>query len=651
MKYYSLFFILCCLVLHSFNKAHAQTEVEAWGNLKGIRVDGQLINFQSSIDLISNDWSNIYATAKEVQRPRFDRQGNKQIITTRLDSFYIVEQLEDISKAVSKIAIWSTSKKEYKNAGLYFHLKLPVNVFGNGSLLVTGAQQSSLPSYNLTAKQFNETITASALKFNAAQKQLAINFSEVLTVTVKKDAYKADGFINVFIPLQTGTISNMQTVERTVTLTATAIADKTPATVTIDPSKPGRVFAGLGGNFRLQNPKNDPPVINYCLDNMRVAWSRVEMPWRLWHPDENSNPIDSAKAGKMHPHVKESMEMAQRLSKMNIPVIVSAWFPPQWAVTGKLQLRKLPEEEWGNPLNQDKTQLVYKSIADYVQYLKDAYGVDVKLFSFNESDLGINVRQTGEEHAKLIRELGAYFQSRGLQTKMLLGDNSDANTYQFIYPAMNDAATHPYIGAVSFHSWRGWADTTLQKWADAATKMNVPLFIGEGSIDAAAWAYPKIFEEQTYASEEINLYVRMLNTCQPLSILQWQLTSDYSPLKGGGIFGNNTEPLQPTQRFWNLKQMAAIPANLAAIPVSVNNEDITCAAQADIKKNIYVIHLVNNNGARKVTIKGLPATVKKLLVHVTSKTKNMQEEKPVAVVNGQAVLLLDAVSYVALVSE
>jgi hypothetical protein len=45
----------------------------------------------------------------------------------------------------------------------------------------------------------------------------------------------------------------------------------------------------------------------------------------------------------------------------------------------------------------------------------------VKLFSFNESDLGINVRQTGEEHAKLIKELGAYFATRGFANKNVIG--------------------------------------------------------------------------------------------------------------------------------------------------------------------------------------------------------------------------------------
>lgn len=44
-----------------------------------------------------------------------------------------------------------------------------------------------------------------------------------------------------------------------------------------------------------------------------------------------------------------------------------------------------------------------------------------------------------------------------------------------------------------------------------------------------------------------------------MSILQWQLTANYSVLAGGGIFGNEG-PLQPTQRYWNLKQLGSTPA-------------------------------------------------------------------------------------------
>jgi hypothetical protein len=166
-----------------------------------------------------------------------------------------------------------------------------------------------------------------------------------------------------------------------------------------------------------------------------------------------------------------------------------------------------------------------------------------------------------------MKGLGKYFLSRGIQTKILLGDNSDATTWAFIEPAMRDPDAHPYMGAVSFHSWRGWDTTTLKHWRDASVKMKLPLIVGEGSIDASAWAYPAIFLEQTYTMEEINLYIRLMGICQPLSILQWQLTSDYSPLTGAGIFGKEG-PLEPTQRFWNLKQLASTPEGLNYFPVS-----------------------------------------------------------------------------------
>src|SRR5690606_10620201 len=161
--------------------------------------------------------------------------------------------------------------------------------------------------------------------------------------------------------------------------------------------------------------------------------------------------------------------------------------------------------------------------------------VEAAMFSFNESDLGIDIRQTAEEHAELIRGLGARFAAAGLKTKLVLGDTADAYRFDFTDVAADDPATHPYIGAVSFHSWRGWEDETLAEWNASAERLGVPLLVGEGSIDAAAWRYPSFFEEPVYAMEEIDVYVRMLALTQPLSILQWQLTSDYSVLAGGGV--------------------------------------------------------------------------------------------------------------------
>ncbi|HYJ64939.1 MAG TPA: hypothetical protein VEV62_14430, partial [Parafilimonas sp.] len=527
-------YFLLIFIFISFNfltqKIFAQTEVEPWGNITGIRIDGQLMEFETSLRVINNDWSQIKATAQEHQQPKFIRDGNKQTITTKIDSFYFKENvIENIPQHEAKIIVGFTSKKSTDSTQLYFCIQLPAVYYKNGSVIITN--QNKQNKYAVSSLNKNILATATTINCISLQRQLQISFDSSSSVIIKK---QNDETVYLYIPLQTGGIQSEQTGEKTFTIKASGTVDKKLVTLKLNTKNKGSLFAGFGGNFRLQNPKLDPQVVDYCLNNMRVAYARIEMPWMLWQPVENSSPIDSAKAGKLNPHVKESMEMAQRLSKMNIPIILTAWFPPKWAVVGELHFRHKEGEEWGNPIDSTKAQEIYKSIADYIFYLKNNYGVDIKLFSFNESDLGINIRQTGEEHATLIKGLGAYFESHGLQTKMLLGDNSDATTYSFIYPAMKDTATHRYIGAISFHSWRGWDTETLQKWRDAATQMHLPLIVGEGSIDAAAWNYPQIFQEQIYALKEINLYVRLLNICQPLSILQWQLTADYSPLIGGG---------------------------------------------------------------------------------------------------------------------
>ena len=58
----------------------AQTEVMAWGNINGIRVEGQLMEFETSLNVIAKDWKHINATGKEKQQPSYKRKDLKQIV-------------------------------------------------------------------------------------------------------------------------------------------------------------------------------------------------------------------------------------------------------------------------------------------------------------------------------------------------------------------------------------------------------------------------------------------------------------------------------------------------------------------------------------------------------------------------------------------
>ena len=432
-------------------------------------------------------------------------------------------------------------------------------------------------------------------------------------------------------------------------LHASGVIDHSDAEITLDMQNPGSLFAGFGGNFRLQNPAADPKVIDYCLENLRVAYGRVEFPWRLWQPEEEADPIATAQNGGLNKRVEESLLMAKRLKAMGMPVILSCWFPPAWAIDGGSASYARQGGVIAYRLDNRKKEKIYKSMADYLLYAKRYYGIEFSMFSFNESDLGIDVLHTPQEHADFIKEFGAYLAGLNLPTRMLLGDNSDATTFDFILPALNNPETHKYIGAVSFHSWRGCDDVTLKKWADAAKAINVPLLVGEGSTDAAAHGYAEIFNESTFALYEINLYTRICAICQPLSILQWQLTSDYSLLWGDGIYGSKG-PLRPTQRFWNIKQLASTPADALAIPVSSSKKNVNCAAFGNMVRGEYAVHMVNNGADCEAVISGIPAEVKELKVYVTN-TKDCMKETAVKVENGQVRVHLPAISFITLLSD
>lgn len=630
------------LILTAFmsGSVKGQSEMMAWGNLEGIRIDGELTDVKTKFVLRDPQGNIITATDKEKQQPKYDRDQNRQLVKTQLGAYQINEFIEDLEKGNAVLNVESELQHDSVPAFLQLCFEVPLGDYSAGMITKSNGKKSSLNLAKICSSAKESSEALKSIRLESEGRSLQIDISAV-TKTVFSIADKK---LLIFFGLsENQKPAGIQ--KRIFTIHASITPDHSPVEVVLQPDNPGSEFAGFGGNFRLQNPL-DPPVIQYCLDHMRVAMGRVEMPWQLWHPEENIDPVAYNASGNMHQHVKESMEMAQKLAATGLPLIISDWSAPKWAIIGELSdaYKYRYKGIYGYPLNPAKTEAIYKSIADYLVYLKKHYGVEPAYFSFNESDLGIDIRHTAKEHAEFIKGIGAYFASRGIATRLLLGDNSDASTFDFILEAMNDQATHKYIGAVSFHSWRGCDDVTLEKWASAARKLNVPLIVAEGSTDAAAWSYPDIFYENAFAQYEINLYIRLCRICQPLSILQWQLTSDYSVMSGMGIF-KTTGPLTPTRRFWNLKQLASTPEGAFAIPVESSKGKVNCAAFANIARGEYAVHMVNNGAQCEVTVKGIPETVKQLDIYVTNTQKNMEKTGSVDVVNGSATFTLEEAGF------
>ena len=70
------------------------------------------------------------------------------------------------------------------------------------------------------------------------------------------------------------------------------------------------------------------------------------------------------------------------------------------------------------------------------------------------------------------------------------------------------------------------------------------------------------------------------------------MTADYSPLWGNGIFGS-TGPLRPTQRFWNLKQLASTPEESFVLPITCDKTAINATAFGNIARGEYALQPVH----------------------------------------------------------
>ena len=695
--------------------AAAQPETMAWGNLTGIRMDGHLMELNSSMCVVQPEWSAVSRTGRERQTNTYSRKGKVETVTIQMLpprplrtqgvawSFAATETVEDTGPGAARVDVEYSFGADADIAGAYYCLELPASYYSGGSVQLIGAAPPAPEQISLApaANDQNEYLRAKATgaRFVSPRRQIEVAFDEPTEIVIRDDRRENNFDIQVYFAVISGKAAEGQTAKKSFAFKVSGEQDTSPVTVTIDATRPGQMFDGLGGNFRLQNMRTDPQVIQYNLDTLRLAWGRVELPWALWQPNEETDPLADARAGKINARVAQAMEMARTLTRKGMPVIVSAWSAPQWAIlggrggpggpgvpggrgaantpgaspaaaaptaaanptppaaagTGPAAGRGAPGAippltgPRGNPLNPEKMDRIKESIAGYLLHLKEKYGVEAAMFTFNESDLGINVRQTPREHTEMIKIFGPYFASKGLATKLALGDTSDANPVEFIKPAMRDPEAVKYIAAVDFHSWRGCTDEILAQWRDAARALNVPLLVAEGSTDAAAYRYPQIFLEPSFAFYEINLYTRILNIAQPKSILQWQMTADYSLLAGGGLFGDNG-PLRPTQRYWNLKQFASAPPRSFVLPVKCNKPGITCAALGNIAESAYTLHLVNNGGKRPAIVTGLPPSVKQLRVWVTDASRGMQEMPAISAAEGKAELTLEATSFTTLIS-
>jgi O-glycosyl hydrolase len=379
-------------------------------------------------------------------------------------------------------------------------------------------------------------------------------------------------------------------------------SEDAPAHLRLDTSRRRYKLQGFGGNycFGLESP-----VTQYTLANLQVAWARTEMSLVHWAP-ENDLP-DS--------RLRHEFELMQQLNRMNIPYVSSIWQLPEtfYSDPGETPHRKerrtVAEEKWPD---------LVEAIGSYLSYARERYGAEPDLFSFNESNIGIDVLLTAEEHRAAIKRIGAELVRRGLKTRMLLADAAGPRgTHEYALPAANDPEAMRYVGAVGFHSWHGGTPKHYRAWADLAERLGLPLLVTEFGVDPDAHR-GKRYDSYEYGMREVEMYQELLLHARPQATIQWEFTADY---------GIVTEDVQPTARFWLVKHFSDLtPRNADALGTSSDHPKVLFTAFS--AGETYTLHVANLGSARKVTIEGLPEGAADLRGIVTCEESQFQQMDP-----------------------
>jgi hypothetical protein len=670
--------LTCLFLILSLQKSYSQAEIMPWGNIRSFHVDGEKLNIETSVRSVYSDWSGCISSERcnWQGEQTYSVSGNVTKMSHFLQALPLdyAETFTETGQGSVIIDLAVNARADINQAGTYFCVEIPGGEFAGGVLDIYANEKKSgsvmlKPALPVGKSEYIKA-KGNRLVVKTDKREYEIIAGNNTEIFVKQNFIDRPGHLNdplpakkfvasdparpigdyqIYFTLIDGKAKKGVQKKAAYTINVKGTVDREDVSIRLDPGKPERPFTGVGSSYRVFNLQKDSSVIFYCLDSIRVAWGRIAFDWREWQPGENENPLVNARAGKLSKAFYDQIEMARILAKRGIPIIATIWSPPDWAIDTTRHNRQGLEHDAKLSLDPKKMDAMCKSIADYIEYLKTDFGIEIPLFSFNEIDYGVMVYQTPDEHALYTKAIGKYFASRGLITKMLLGDTGagTVRSNKIVIPAVNDSSIHAYIGAIGFHTWHGCTAEDLKAWSLSAQQLNVPLMVVEGGPNSAQHRYPMHFLDKWFQLSEIDLYIRICRFAQPATIMEWQLTPDYSVLIGNGLYGD-LGPLRPTQRYWNLKQLGSTPEGSFAVPVDVEGPNVTVAAFADILDGLYTVHMVNNSATRNAIISNIPAGVKELNVYQTDFTRGMQPAGKVRVDNGIAHIVLESACFTTL---
>lgn len=461
---------------------------------------------------------------------------------------------------------------------------LPREAFLGGTIEPAGVR---LPETKPADPVFHD-ITTDRLHVRdaAGTHQVMLSFPEARPVQVVDTWNRLGRWYEVRLPLRTGSWRGDEELSLRLSLAYTAQPAPQSARVTIDARRPTHRFGGFGANYCWVNTS---PAVDYTLEHLRSTWLRFELKFAPWIAERHDP----------GPLLRRDFELMQRAERAGTPWIVSVWRLPEDFY--------VPREGGGSPLGHGRRIATARwpdfleGIGSFLLHVKEVYGAEPDLFSFNEPDLGVDIVFSPEEHRDATRMIGEHFARLGLKTKLLLGDTANPrDRHLYVLPTAADPEALQYVGALSFHSWMGASPEQYDAWGDVAEWLQLPLFVGEAGMDPGAYRN-RTYDSYSYGLREMKDHFDFVRFARPQVSLYWQFTNDYGLVRVGP-----DGTVEPTGRFHlmrHLNNLTPAPAN--AFATASNQPDIHALAFA--AGETWVVHVLNLGPAGTLHLEGLPA--------------------------------------------
>lgn len=483
--------------------------------------------------------------------------------------------------------------------GAFWFCELDAADFAGGEVRI-GQTTLSLPADKQSAAWIGGAKSDSfEVRSKDGTKTIRVRFDTPHEVRAQDARHFNAARFQIYVPIAEKALSADRVYPLTTSFEVQGPSEQSPVTIQVDASAIQSEFDGFGGNFVYAI---EDPATRVTLDSLKLTWARIGIEAAKWEPtNDNSDAFDTNRAvleanDAPGSPLRARFELDAKLGKMaDGRLIASLWTPPMWLYGGGAKGGPVPRENWNE---------LAECLTSYLLHLKTRYGVEPALFSFNESDIGIDVLLDGTEFRDLAKLLGTRFEAAGLRTKLLLGDSANLEIgLKQIQPMLDDAQAMKHIGALAYHPWMGQQEH-WPAWAEAAQQRGLMLMATEMGDDPSAW-HDGSFNSPLSTLHLARKYLQQLRDARTQVLLEWEWTGDYSMVRPDA---KGKPALTNRGRF--LQQLTqTTPAESNVVKAACDAQDVVAAVVIADDGKSAAVHLLNGGRTRAVRITGLPASL------------------------------------------